>query len=139
MSTDPALQLPLAYRLSRKPNVILGLTWTECGYAVLLSGGTALAVGLVAATAAGNLMMALPVFLFLSVLLFIALGKFMQRYKHNRPEGYYQQRLYLMLQRIGFGNWYITESGYRDPRRIEYWAGTHHAPRRVNRCLRRKS
>jgi len=115
---DPAATLPLAFRLEKKPNVIMGLTWIECCYAALFSGIGALIIGLVLGSMIDNLLFALPMFLVSCVLLFVIFGKFMERYKHNRPDGYYQQKIFGLLQTLRFGNYYIVRSGHRDPRRI---------------------
>ena len=115
---DPASQLPLAFRFEKKPNVIMGLTWPECTYAACASGFTALVFGLILGGLIGKWMLALPIFLAGGVLMFVVIGRFMQMYKHNRPEGYYQQKLYGVLQRVKIGNYYIVKSGYRDPRRV---------------------
>ncbi len=115
---DPAAQLPLAFRLEKKPNVIMGLTWVECCYSALFSGLGALSIGLLLGSLINNLMFALPTFLVACVVLFLIVGKFMERYKHNRPDGYYQQKLYGLLQRLRFGSYYIVKSGYRDPRHV---------------------
>ncbi len=115
---DPASQLPLAFRFEKKPNVIMGLTWPECTYAACASGFMALMFGLILGGLVGKWMLALPIFLAGGVLMFVVIGRFMQMYKHNRPEGYYQQKLYGVLQRFKIGNYYIVKSGYRDPRRV---------------------
>ena len=114
---DPAEELPLAFRFEKKPNVVMGMTWSECSYAACSSGLIALVLGLVLGVVLNKLMLALPVFLICSIALFVSIGKFMQRYKHNRPEGYYQQKLYGVLQKMKLGSYYIDQSGYRDPRR----------------------
>jgi len=114
---DPSAQLPLAFRLEKKPHVIMGLTWVECCYAALFSALGAVALGLTIGAWIDNPMFALPAFLVICVVLFVLVGKFMERYKHNRPDGYYQQKLYGLLQVLRFGSYYITRSGYRDPRR----------------------
>jgi len=115
---DPASQLPLAFRFEKKPNVIMGLTWPECTYAASASGAIALVLGLIIGGLIGKWMLALPIFLAGGVSLFVATGRFMQMYKHNRPDGYYQQKLYAVLQKLKLGNYYIVKSGYRDPRRV---------------------
>lgn len=115
---DPASQLPLAFRFEKKPNVIMGLTWPECTYAACASGFTALLLGLIIGGLLGKWMLSLPIFLAGGVLIFVAIGRFMQMYKHNRPDGYYQQKLYAVLQKFKIGNYYIVKSGYRDPRRV---------------------
>lgn len=115
---DPTAQLPLAFRFEKKPNVIMGLTWPECTYAASASGAIALVLGLILGGLIGKWMLALPIFLAGGVSLFVAIGRFMQMYKHNRPDGYYQQKLYGVLQKFKLGNYYIVKSGYRDPRRV---------------------
>ena len=116
---DPADDLPLAFRLQKKPHVILGLTWTECGYASLAAGAGALLSAFLLAGVFGNLMLMMPIFLIFSIGYFMGIGLTMQRYKHNRPDGYYQQQLYGLLQRCKLKEYYIDASGYRDPRRGE--------------------
>ena len=115
---DPASKLPLAFRFEKKPNVIMGLTWPECVYAASTSGVVALVIGLGIGGLIGKWMLALPIFLAGGVLIFVAVGRFMQIYKHNRPEGYYQQKLYATFQKAKLGHYYIDRSGYRDPRRV---------------------
>ncbi len=115
---DPAANLPLAFRFEKKPNVIMGLTWTECTYAACASGFTALTLGLILGGLVGKWMLALPIFLAGGVAMFVVIGRFMQMYKHNRPEGYYQQKLYGVLQTLKIGSYYVVKSGYRDPRRL---------------------
>jgi len=116
--SDPAAALPLAFRLEKKPDVILGLTWSEAIYAVVVSGIVAIILGLITGYVISNFMFALPGLLIYGVPLFVAIGKFMQRYKHNRPNGYYQQKYYGALQVLRLGKYYLTETGYRDPRRV---------------------
>ena len=118
MSNDPALNLPLPHRLDIKPNVFFGLNWPECLYAILIASACSIGVGLVIGTYTGKTMMVLPTWLVLGTAIFIMIAKFMAKYKHNRPYGYYQQKIFLALQRLGFGRWFITRSGYRDPRRL---------------------
>ena len=115
---DPASQLPLAFRFEKKPNVIMGLTWPECTYAACASGFTSLLLGLIIGGLLGKWMLSLPIFLAGGVLMFVSIGRFMQMYKHNRPDGYYQQKLYAVLQKFKIGNYYIVKGGYRDPRRV---------------------
>lgn len=115
---DPAFHLPLAFRFEKKPNVIMGLTWPECTYAACASGLTSLVLGFAIGLLVGKWMLALPIFLAGGVLMFVVIGRFMQIYKHNRPEGYYQQKLYGVLQKFKIGHYYIDRSGYRDPRRV---------------------
>lgn len=90
----------------------------ECCYAALFSGIGALIIGLILGSIIDNMMFALPAFLVSCVLLFVIVGKFMERFKHNRPNGFYQQKLYGFLQSMRFGTYYIVGTGYRDPRRI---------------------
>ena len=106
----------------------LGLTWPEVLYAILLNGSIAMGVGLVIGFMINKLMIALPIFLILGMILFVLFAQFMQRVKHNRPDGYYQQKIMLFMQRMGFGHWYITKSGYRDPRRLN----CDHSPEQID-------
>ena len=113
---DPAQELPLPHRLDHKPIVFMGLTWTEVNYAIAISLIMSAFIGLVAGALMNYFKLILICMILVTPLLFLAIGKFMQRIKHNVPEGFYKQKIKITLQKMGFTHTYILVSGYRDPR-----------------------
>lgn len=114
---DPAIQLPAAHKLSQEPTIILGLAYSEMIYILCIAGFFGFVTSILFGMLVGNMMYMLPAFLISASAIFWGAGSFLAAYKHNKPHGYYQMKLRMTYQKLGFLNFYTTNSGFRDPRK----------------------
>ena len=112
--SDRAASLPSTTRMQQRPLIFLGLDAEECSIALMVCFVLSVVVCLFVTAFLGGFLLGLGAALiafFVSIFLF---GKYMQKIKHGKPNGYYQQTFKLKLQSIGIGNTFIVNSGYKD-------------------------
>lgn len=112
---DRAASLPSTSRMQQRPTIFYGLDAEECTIVLTLCFIASIIVCIFVSVFIAGFLLGLGAALIFFFVSAFAIGKYMQKVKHGRPNGYYQQTVKIKLQSFGIGKTFIDKSGYKQP------------------------